>query len=68
MLETSANESYDKIQGLSGMNSTQYCDIADRTQQTEINNRIISDIRYGLVSGGLLAAGSKIFIWGVDDE
>lgn len=70
MLESSSGENSNNIQGLSGMNSVQYCDLADKSTVLNGDGDKITSIRYGLANTnvGLFGAGSKIFIWGVDDE
>ena len=69
MLEVQSGGAYNNIQGLSGANSTQYCDIADKSTSADDNSKI-KQIRYGLANttAGLLKSGGKIFIWGLDDE
>lgn len=59
------NGSYNAIQGLADMNSDMRCDYAEAQTIRTINR-----IQYGQANetNGLMAAGSRIFIWGIDDD
>lgn len=59
------NGAYNAIQGLSDMHSNLRCDYAEAQTIRTINR-----IQYGQANAtnGLMAAGSRIFIWGIDDD
>lgn len=62
-----AGSSYNSIQGLADMNSNLMCDYAENAVA---NVTAINRIQYGQVNtvNGLMATGSRIFIWGIDDN
>jgi hypothetical protein len=63
--EPNDGSTYNAIQGLGSMNRPMSCDYAENPIVKSINR-----IRYGQISttNGLMAAGSRIFIWGIDDD
>lgn len=64
---TNGGATYNNIQGLADMNSNMQCDYAENSAAKV---KTINRIQYGQTSNakGLMAAGSRIFIWGIDDD
>lgn len=66
LLRVNQGASFNLIQGLDGMNSTLRSDYGEPSTQHRSINRIAFGQRNDTL--GLMAAGSRIFIWGIDDN